>query len=48
MTLDVYDLCTPEVQEKLKPMREKFKEEDDRKIEAVIYLIFRFIILKWH
>ena len=37
MTLDVHDLCTPELQEKLIPMRDKFKEEDDRKIEAVIY-----------
>lgn len=31
--LDVYDMCTPELQQKLIPMRDKFKEDDDRKVE---------------
>jgi len=30
--LDVYDLCTPELQAQLTPMREKFKEVEDRKV----------------
>lgn len=29
MILDVYDLCTKELQEKLAPMREKYKKADD-------------------
>lgn len=33
LSLDVFDMCTPELQEKLKPMRDKFKEEDERKLE---------------
>lgn len=28
--LDVYEMCTPELQEKLNPMRNKFKEYDDK------------------
>lgn len=36
MTLDVVELCSPELQEKLKPMRDKFKEEEDKKIEKKI------------
>lgn len=28
---DAYDLCTPELQERLKPMRERFKDFDDKK-----------------
>lgn len=30
ISLDVYELCTPELQEKLVPMRSKFKEHDER------------------
>eukprot|EP01136_Pigoraptor_vietnamica_P011581 Opistho-1_new@50594 len=28
-TLDLFDICTPELQERLKPMREKFKQYED-------------------
>jgi ubiquitin carboxyl-terminal hydrolase 14 len=33
LSLDVYELCTPELQEKLHPMRHKFKEIEDKKLE---------------
>ena len=36
MNLDVFDMCTPELQAKLTPMREKFKEEDERKLQKKI------------
>jgi len=36
LELDVFELCTPELQEKLKPMRNKFKEEDDKKVQKKI------------
>jgi len=32
--LDVFELCTPELQKKLTPMREKFQDIEERKIEA--------------
>ncbi|XP_002732911.1 ubiquitin carboxyl-terminal hydrolase 14-like [Saccoglossus kowalevskii] len=32
-SLDMYDLCTPELQQKLVPMRDKFKEDEDKKVE---------------
>jgi len=39
MELDVYELCSPELQAKLEPMRKRFKEEDDKKIEQKIKLV---------
>ena len=33
MNLDLFDLCTPELQVKLQPMRQKFKELEDSKVE---------------
>ena len=36
MILDVYDLCTEELQKKLLPAREKFKEEEDRRVEEKV------------
>ncbi|RDD43296.1 Ubiquitin carboxyl-terminal hydrolase 14 [Trichoplax sp. H2] len=33
LDLDVFDLCTPELQQKLIPMRNKFKEFEDKNIE---------------
>ncbi|XP_063972812.1 ubiquitin carboxyl-terminal hydrolase 14 isoform X2 [Diachasmimorpha longicaudata] len=33
MEFDAYDLCTPELQAKLLPMREKFKALEDKKVE---------------
>lgn len=35
MKLDLYDLCTPELQNKLLPMRQKFKEYEDKLAEDV-------------
>ena len=47
LSLDVYDLCTPELQKRLTPTREAFKIEEDkaveRKIEACFYNLFQFI-----
>lgn len=31
MTFDAYELCAPELQAKLKPMRDKFEAEEERK-----------------
>ncbi len=31
--LDVYELCTAEMQEKMVPLRSKFKEVEDKKLE---------------
>ena len=36
MTLDVFDLCTEELQNKLVPVRSKFKEEEDKLAERVL------------
>jgi len=36
MMLDVYDLCDKELKDKIKPMREKFKEKEDRDAEKKI------------
>ena len=33
LMLDVYELCTSEVQKKMEPMRSKFKVVDDKKLE---------------
>ncbi|GAA6071081.1 ubiquitin carboxyl-terminal hydrolase 14 [Tachysurus ichikawai] len=33
LMLDVYEMCTPELQEKMVPVRSKFKEMEDRKLE---------------
>lgn len=35
LNLDLYELCTPELQAKLLPMRQKFKEVEDKKAEEV-------------
>lgn len=34
MILDVFELCTPELQQRLIPMREKFRKQDDDESEA--------------
>jgi len=34
LELDVYELCRPELQEKLLPMRDKFKEIEDKMVET--------------
>ncbi|XP_014667665.1 PREDICTED: ubiquitin carboxyl-terminal hydrolase 14-like [Priapulus caudatus] len=33
MMLDVFDLCTPELQQKLIPLRTRFKEQEDKQLE---------------
>lgn len=33
MSLDVFDLCSEELQQKLVPSRTKFKEIEDKKVE---------------
>lgn len=33
LMLDVYELCTAELQEKMLPLRSKFKEMEDKKLE---------------
>ena len=33
MVLDVFDLCTPEMQKRLMPIREKIKHAEDAKLE---------------
>ncbi|XP_076001210.1 ubiquitin carboxyl-terminal hydrolase 14 [Genypterus blacodes] len=33
LMLDVYELCTPELQEKMLPLRSKFKEVEDKNLE---------------
>uniref|UniRef100_A0A1I7YIL1 Ubiquitin carboxyl-terminal hydrolase n=1 Tax=Steinernema glaseri TaxID=37863 RepID=A0A1I7YIL1_9BILA len=35
MVLDVFDMCTPELQAKLLPMREQFKAYEDKKVEQL-------------
>jgi hypothetical protein len=44
--LDVYDLCTEELQEKLTPARNKFKEMEDRKLEEAKVGIYQGIYLE--
>lgn len=34
LELDVYELCSPELQERLMPMRNKFKEYEDANVES--------------
>lgn len=34
-SLDLFEYCTPELQQKLTPMRLKMKEEEDRQLEAL-------------
>ena len=41
MTLDVFELCSSELQGKLKPIRDKFKEEDDRRTAEVIFKLIK-------
>jgi len=35
MSLDVYDMCTPELQARLLPMRERFKNQEEREVEKM-------------
>ena len=40
MSLDVFDMCTPELQQKLTPVRERFKIEDDARLEEIQKVLF--------
>ncbi|EDV23537.1 uncharacterized protein TRIADDRAFT_50530 [Trichoplax adhaerens] len=42
LDLDVFDLCTPELQQKLIPMRNKFKEFEDKNIEKEKVIVKKF------
>jgi len=33
MSLDMFDLCTPELQQRLTPARDRFKAEEDKRVE---------------
>ena len=44
MVLDVFDLCTPELKEKLLPIRGKFKEMEDRKLEEAAKVRLKIVI----
>lgn len=47
MSLDVFDLCTEELQQKLMPVRTKFKEIEDKKVEeAAVRLSESKLILR--
>ena len=35
MQLDVFDLCESDLQQQLTPMRSKFKDDDDMKVDMV-------------
>ncbi|KAH9415307.1 Ubiquitin carboxyl-terminal hydrolase 14 [Dermatophagoides pteronyssinus] len=35
LTLDLYELCTPELQKRLVPMRQKFKDYEDQQLEKI-------------
>ena len=39
LNLDVFDLCTDELQQKLMPVRGKFKELEDKKLEEAEVII---------
>lgn len=49
LMLDVYELCTTEIQEKMLPIRSKFKEVEDKKLEKQqqqkVRLINSYIVL---
>ena len=42
MTLDVFDFCSTDLKNKLQPMRDQFKEEDEKNVLKVIYPKFNF------
>ena len=49
MSLDVFDLCTEELQNKLIPIRSKFKEEEDKQAERVLKVsTFLYYLMKYY
>jgi len=34
MSLDIFDLCTPDLQQRLIPARDKFKAEEDKHVDG--------------
>ncbi len=43
MILDVFDLCTPELQKRLMPMREKIKSSEDAKLDRERAKVFHYL-----
>lgn len=43
MVLDVFDLCTPELQKRLLPIREKIKSAEDAKLDRERAKVFKYI-----
>ena len=39
LSLDVFDLCTEDLQKKLSPARDRFKDEEDRKAEEKVEMV---------
>ena len=45
LSLDVFDLCSKELQQKILPMRLRMKEEDDKLIEVpVVNVSVRYML----
>lgn len=44
MSLDVFELCTVELQQRLIPARDKFKAEEDKRVE-VAQMVNSYILL---
>ncbi len=43
MILDVFDICTPELQKRLMPIREKIKMAEDAKLDRERAKVFNFL-----
>ena len=47
MTLDVFDLCSSDLKNKLQPMRDQFKEEEEKnvlRVKIFFDIIYFYII----
>lgn len=47
LDLDVFELCTEELQGKLTPMREKFKILEDKKVEEAQKVYYYSLFFQW-
>lgn len=51
LMLDVYELCTTELQEKMLPIRSKFKNMEDKKLEKQqqkVRLIYNIVLMSYN
>ena len=48
LMLDIYELCTTELQEKMLPIRSKFKEVEDKKLEKQQQKVMLFLAFMWN